>query len=182
MQVLFLRAPASPGTVVRFLQRRWGGDPDGRARLNRLGFLLSDALPPDGWRALASDAPEALAWMRMAGPILAPPFPPSVTLLQASETVWDFQIWPGDGGAEERGGGPKEQTARRGLLPRLLNIVEPSPEVAWARERGLPIERVPAADPSAPPPRLVDWATVAGLVERNLLVEGDPRLYRLVWD
>lgn len=181
MQALFLRAPASPGTVVRFLQRRWGSNPDGRARLNRLDLLLSDAVRPGGWRALVAGASEALAWMEAAGPILAPAFPPSVALLHADETAWDFRVWPGDGGAAERGGGPKEQ-GRRGLLSRLLNVTEPSPEVTWARERGLPIERVPAADSSAPPPRLLDWVTVAGLVERNLLVEDGPRLYRLAWD
>ena len=179
---LFLRAPGSPGTIYGFLQRRWGNTAVGRARLDRLDLLLSDAAPPEGWRALVSGEREALAWMEEAGPILAVPFPPVVTLLWADAAVWGFSLWPSGGGPKERGGGPREPAAARrgGLLPRLLSLAGPPtpPEVEWAQGRGLPVDRVPARAGRRPPPRL-DWATVAGLVERDLLVESGPRLYRL---
>lgn len=169
MRALFVRAPGSPGAVYGFLQRRWGREP--------LDLLLSDAV--NGWRALVGEGQTARDWMEAAGPALSRAFPPAVTLLWAEAAAWGFCVWP-EGGPEERGGGAREPEARRGLLRRLLPPAgkPSSPEAAWAAGRGLPVERVLDLAGRRPPP-ILDWAIVAGLVERGLLVEAGPRFYRL---
>jgi len=89
--------------------------------------------------------------------------------------VWGFLIWEGGALAEE-GEEPLAETPR-GLLHRLAGV-KPSPAVAWARERGFPIERVPGTVARTKPVPVVEYRTVAGLDQRNLLVEDGPRLYR----
>jgi len=184
-------AAASPGMVFRWLERRADGC-DGLARLDALGLLLSDARGPDQWRALlattdepgASRAWAARAWMEATGPALAHAFPPSVTLLRADEDerVWGYVVWPADSGvAPERGGGGVAPPPS--LWRRLAGLGGDGPAAraaAWARARGLPVDRAPglAVRRSLPLP-VHDYATVAGLDARGLLREDSPRLYRL---
>jgi len=167
---LFLRS-ASPGAVFGFLERRSRAGED----LPR-SLLLSDAAPPHAWRALIADR-ECLA---AQGPGLSLAFGPRVTLVYQSETpmpVWAFLIWE-RGAFTEEGEEPLTATPR-GLLYRLAGVKPaPSPAVVWARERGFPIERVPGTVARTKPVPVVEYRTVAGLDQRNLLVEDGPRLYR----
>jgi hypothetical protein len=139
-------------------------------------LLLSDAAPPDAWRALIADR-ESLAAL---GPGLSLAFGPRVTLVyqsEAPEPVWGYLAWEGGALAEE--GKEPLTAAPHGLLHRLAGVKPaPSPAVAWARERRFPIERVPGTVARTKPVPVVEYRTVAGLDQRNLLVEDGPRLYR----
>ncbi len=166
---LFLRAP-SPGQVFRFLQRRPGQAAGVPAPEEATILLLSDPAGPEGWRVLAAGR-GALGWMEAACPAFAQAFPPAVTLLFAADG-WGFRVWAA-GGESERGGGAR----RRGPLARLLGETAEREAAAWALDRRLPADRIPALAGRRPPP-VCDYATVAGLDERGLLVEDGPRLYR----
>ena len=182
---LFVTA-ASPGMVFRWLERRAAGSRDGLACLDARGLLLSDAHGPDGWRALVAaddgDPEAARAWMEATGPALANAFPPFVALLWAGETAraWGYIVWPAtDGAAPERGGGSVPPWP---LWRRLAGLGEDGPAAraaAWARARGLPVDRVPGLAVRRPPLPVHDYMTVAGLDARGLLREDSPRLYRL---
>ena len=177
-------AAASPGMVFRWLERR-ASDRDSLARLDALGLLLSDACGPDRWRALLAGEgrPEeaARAWMEETAPALARAFPPFVTLLRADEAArtWDYVVWPTDSAPAERGGGIAPPPS---LWRRLAGLGEDGAAAraaAWARARGLPVDRAPGlAARRSPPLPVHDYATVAGLDARGLLREDSPRLYR----
>lgn len=176
-QALFLSS-LSPGAVFRFLERRLGRDPEERGQLDALGLLLSDAVPPGAWRVLSADGAGAGPWMQGVGAALSEAFPPEVVLVWREpggippEPVWGFIAWAG-GTETERGDTAAERP--RGLIARLAGITPETPPLRWARERGLPTDRIPALAQRLP---IVEYATVARLDEKGLLTEETPRLYR----
>lgn len=157
--VLFVRA-ASPGSVLR-LAERWGRG-DGAPET----LLLSDAVAPAGWRALIVP-PERLAWAEGFAPRLAAAFPPDVFLLARVGARVRRGRFPAEGEAEVA----DEAAAPVGRWPIPRARRGPSPETAWAQERGLPLDRANA-------PRQVEYETIASLDRRSLLIEDSPRLYR----
>jgi hypothetical protein len=167
---LFLRS-ASPGAVFRFLERR-------RHAANKAPgpLLLSDAVPPDAWRALIAPAD----WLTVQGPALSQAFGPRVTLLRyigASTSAWSFTVLEAGTVVEE--GTETLAAPRRSLLHRISGVGPAlSPPVVWARGRGLPVERVPGAVPLKRAVPVVEYQTVARLDQRSLLIEDGPRLYR----
>lgn len=172
--VLFLSA-TSPGAVLRFLERRLR-PLHAAAASPPSALLLSDAVGPEQIRLLAAAeggdtaAPD---WLREQAAPLSGALDTRVTLLvlpRSGEPAWNFVVW--EGGAEiERGGGTRESERRPTLWERLPGARRPPlPEAVWARERGLPLDRLTAP--------VVDYVTVAQLDQRGLLVEDRPRLYR----
>jgi hypothetical protein len=167
---LFLRS-ASPGAVFRFFERRRRA---GEAAPGPL--LLSDAAPANGWRALIGP-PD---WLAAQAEALSRAFAPRVTLLRQSAMPtpeWGFTVYEAGAVAEE--GGESLSAKQRPLLHRLAGVKPAlSPPVLWARERGLPVERVPGAVSHKGTVPVIEYRTVAGLDQRSLLIEDGPRLYR----
>jgi hypothetical protein len=171
---LFLSA-ASPGMVVRYLERRRrAGEavPD--------GLLLSDRAGESRTRALAGDS-DAHAWMEASGAALSRAFPPTVTFLW-SEPVsattplrWGFVSWKDgeENGRHEQALDPEQKRGFLGLARRPL----PAP-VRWAQRQGLPLGRVLGESGSRLAVPVIDYETVAKLDQKSLLVESSPRLYR----
>lgn len=169
----------SPGKVFRWIERRYG---KGEMPLENLGLLLSDAAPPQGWRALVGGA-EALSWMEASGPAFSEALPPAVTLLFADEgdgttdPIWGFRVWRGGDEVEQGRHVVRPKTGFLALLMGLRHPMAGPHTVTWAAIRHLPVQRVPALPLPRPVP-VVDYHTVAGLDERGLLHEDSPRLYR----
>ena len=170
--VLFLPAP-SPGQVIRYLERRHrrAGEvvPD--------GLRLSDAAGPKRVRALVGPI-ETRGWMASIGSLFSAALSGPVTHLWRDDapSFWGWTIWEASemtGHAES----PLSATPPQKLLARLTG--SPSPEILWARQRGLPVERVTAAARKARVELpIIDYVTVARLDQKSLLVEDSPRLYR----
>lgn len=159
-RVCFLRPPG-PGAVVRFLERRAApGDEAADA-------LLSDALV-GGWRALICRHDLFDPWPEL----LRRAFPPEVAVLAWDDASWTAAVWD-EAGRRDAAAGPvaaSEPWWRR--LPG--RPAAPAGHVAWAKARGLPLDR--ALDPRV---RTLDFATVDALDQRGLLHEDAPRLYRI---
>jgi hypothetical protein len=172
---VFLAVP-SPGSVVRYLQRRT------QAGEELPVLLLSDAVPPHGLRALSTALPDETAPVRLSSLALrlSLAFSCRVTLLYQSaapEPVWGYAIW--DNGTETERAEFPLPPRRRPLLERLPGArPTPPPPVVWAERRGLPLSRVPGAMRVKVAPPVVDYMTVAKLDQRGLLIEDVPRLYR----
>lgn len=172
---LFLTVP-SPGSVVRYLQRRI------QAGEAYPVLLLSDAVPPQGLRALSTALPDETAplWMFALAPRLSLAFACRVTLLYQSavpEPLWGYAI--SDNGTEIERAELPLLPQRRPFLERLPGArPTPPPPVAWAERRALPLSRVPGAVRAKAPLPVVDYITVAKLDQRGLLIEDAPRLYR----
>jgi len=191
----------SPGQVYQFFERR-------SASLG--GVLLSDATSPLGLRALVAAGgtlPDvATVFLEVHGPVLARVFAagpeqPPLTLLFAGAERWGWRRWrvAQNGAAvaaeafdEVVDDAPKAASTGVGVhLLRLFPgasraLPRPEPDSArarairWAREQGLPIDRVPGVAKKRVP--IIDYATVAGLDQRGLLVEDSPRLYRFTFE
>jgi hypothetical protein len=175
---LFLAVP-SPGSVVRVLQRRM------QAGEAYPVLLLSDPAPPHGLRALSPAAPDETtrALLTPLAPRLSQAFDCRVTLLwqtapaEDSEAAWGYILC--ENGTETERTEFVLTARRRPLLERLPGArPAPSPPVAWAERRGLPLSRVPGATRGKIPVPIVDYVTVAKLDQRGLLIEDAPRLYR----
>ena len=162
---------ASPGAIFRFLERRRRAASAESSAPDAL--FLSDALSGNNWRAM----PGERAFLRANGAALSRVFPPAVTLLYKEEGVWGFLIW-------EKG--EEIQRAENPLPPSQTSPWKNffgagrtlSPPVAWAQERKFPLSRVPGAVPGAKSVPLIEYHTVSGLDQRDLLLETGPRLYR----
>lgn len=126
--------------------------------------------------------------MTSLGPALSEVFPPRVTLLyrrpatssEPGETArWGFTVWENGTVLEtaEHAFATDSKKTLLSRLPGMRRIAPLSPDVAWARARGLPIDRVPAAGLRRSI-SIIDYVTVAQLDQRSLLVENSPRLYR----
>ncbi len=191
---LFVRS-ASPGAVIRFLERRRAAlaqqeDPN-RLAVFGPGLVLGEAATgAQPWRALvapgATHGAPSGAWMEKTGAVLAAAFTPSVTLLFADDEPgeWGWRIWvrEADGAARET---EREQGEPPPVPTVLQRLVGPAPPqsatalaVAWAGERGLPAGGIPALlAGSGKSPPVIAYETVAGLDARGLLREDGPRWY-----
>jgi len=199
---LFLHA-ASPGQVLRFFERRNAAPP--------IDLLLSDRVAPLGFRALTGVGDTAAVTdtlrglLEEHGPAMARVFvtdadAPSVTLVFAAAGLrWGWRTWRAasdhvagacTGADEEVTDGTSVAFPLGTRLFRLLTgAYHPSRAleaedataraIRWAREQGLPIDRVPGVTRQRIP--VIDYATVAGLDQRGLLVEDSPRLYRFTF-
>lgn len=196
---LFVRS-ASPGAVIRFLERRRAilaqqAGSNALAAFAACGpdLVLGEAAPgTEPWRALvapgATHGKPSGAWMEKTGADLATAFAPGVTLLFADDTAgaWGWRVWV-PGAAETA-----PETEHGGELPPAPTLVQrlagharaQSPTalaVTWASERGLPAARIPALLSGGRFRRenvpLVAYETVAGLDARGLLREDGPRWY-----
>lgn len=151
MQEVFFVRSASPGAVLRFLER-----------LARRGaplppeLLLSDAVGEHLWRALIASGLEQVS------PRLALAFPPEVIQLREREDGWSWTRYAAEGAAELGTLGKK-----RFWEPR-------APVELWAHAQGLPLSRLTRR------PRVLDYETIAQLDQKSLLLEDTPRLYRFV--
>lgn len=165
---LFLQSP-SPGAVFRFMERRRPADaPE--------SLYLSDALSPNGWRAM----PGNRAFLTAQAPFLSRPFPPAIYLFYWDESGWGWTCW--ENGDEKEGfedSLPPSPPTWKTFLSVIGVTRNPlSPPLAWAQTRGLPLFRIPGAIPGAKLVPVIEYRTVSGLDQRNLLLETGPRLYR----
>ncbi|MBC8102123.1 MAG: hypothetical protein H7Z41_05995 [Cytophagales bacterium] len=187
---LFFSA-SSPGQVFRYFERARQFPPFVAS------LLLSDGVGPKSFRALTVDYLHAAdhsanatvrAWMQIQGTALSQIFPPRVTLLwrgaatpDASDTTayWGFTVWENGSVVEtaENALPPVPKPGPLSWLPGMKRLAPPAPDIAWALAQDLPIERVPAGGLQHRVP-IIDYATVAQLDQRSLLVENSPRLYR----
>lgn len=169
--VLFLLSPA-PGAALRFLERRaLAGE------TVPTSLLISEPAPPHGFRALFS--PETgREVLTPLGKQLSAAFPRSITLLwqeTAPERAWGYTIW--EAGEEKEAVSfplPKPSLLHR-FLTRLPGSSAVSPPLHWARQRGLPIDRLPEIGRHAV--LVKEYRTVSTLDQRSLLVENAPCLY-----
>ncbi len=182
--IAFFLISQSPGQVFRYVQRN-------RHLVSSVNpLLLSDATGDSSIRCLLTDEPiaeiaPASDWVPSIAPALCEVFPPRVTLLWRHNDIsfeiakWGYTIWQ-DGAVLERAEHTLFPDPKPSILSRLpgmkRNLPHP-PDIAWALARGLPIDRVPAAGLRRNIP-VIDYATVAQLDQRSLLVENTPRLYR----
>ena len=173
---LFIQS-ASPGAVFRFLERRRraetqsGNDASAGADI----LFLSDALSGNNWRAM----PGEYAYLNAQGAALSRAFPPVIFLLYRDGDRWGAIFW--EAGTETERQENVALPAATNSWKRFFGAAQKeSPPAAWARERQLPLFRVPGALPSAKAAPLIEYRTIAGLDQRNLLVETGPRLYRFV--
>lgn len=149
MEEAFFVRSASPGAVLRFLERLAR-----RGEAVPAELLLSDAVGESLWRALPVSGLEALA------PRLAHAFPPEVLQLRKTPDGWQWARYDADG-----------LTAQGALRKKhLWERVEPV--ALWARSEGVPLARL------IHPPKVLDYTLVAQLDQRSLLIENTPRLYR----
>jgi hypothetical protein len=149
VQEAFFVRSASPGAVLRFLERLAR-----RGELLPPEVLISDAVGDALWRALPSTGLEAVAAR------LALAFPPDVFQLQKNADSWHWMRYTHEGLVES------------GTLAHKRLWQHPAPVVLWARTQGLPLTRL------THPPKTLDYETVAQLDQRSLLHEDTPRLYR----
>lgn len=185
--VLFLVSP-SPGKVFRYLERHQEHLLAVTGAV-ALPDLLSEPVPPHGWRALTGLNLTA-ASMEPLAIILSEVFHPRVTLLwkrtdqdrlpSSLMSTWGYVTFE-QGKETERA--TEDTTSpiprRQPLLTRLPGAKQVTPpEVHWADVRGLPITRVPRATQGREYVPVIDYVTVAQLDQRSLLVENGPRLYR----
>ncbi|MBB6050059.1 hypothetical protein [Armatimonas rosea] len=149
MQEAFFVRSASPGAVLRFLERLAR-----RGEMLPPEVLISDALGEGQWRALPVGGLAGVAAR------LALAFPPDVLHLQETPDGWAWTRYTSDGPSEV------------GTLPRKRLLEQRAPVVRWAQQQGLPLTRLTR------PPHTLDYETVAQLDQRSLLLEDTPRLYR----
>ncbi len=168
---LFLLSPA-PGAVFRFLERRaLAGE-----RIPPL-VLISEPAPPHGFRALFSPT-ASREILTPLGQRLSTAFPHTLTLLwqeSGSRSAWGHTRW--ENGEEKESVAsplPKSSPIHR-LLSCLPGTSALSPPLHWARQQGLPVERLPVIGRHAVP--IKEYRTVATLDQRSLLVENAPCLY-----
>jgi len=182
---LFLIAP-SPGQALRFVERR------GRAAMSNgtPTFFISDTAGQSGRRALFSDAAAGNDLLTNLASDLAQAFGGTAinhghtVLLRVDEVGrrWDFRVWKHSAVAEqgEREAASANASPWRRFLPGHP-VSASQAAYDWAIGRGLPADRTPLA-----PLRqfrkipVVDYAVVAQLDQRSLLIEDGPRLYRFV--
>lgn len=153
MDDTFFVSSASPGAVLRFLERRAAQDGELAETV-----VLSDGVGSQHWRVLASLGEGSLLHL---APQLALAFPPTLYWLDLHSGRW--RAWHADGG---------EETGQEPPGKRLLWRRPTPPGKAWATARALPWER------AANPPATIDYLTVAQLDQKGKLVESTPRLYR----
>ncbi|MCX6367572.1 MAG: hypothetical protein NTX57_12805 [Armatimonadetes bacterium] len=149
MQEAFFVRSASPGAVLRFLERLARRDEPLPAEL-----LISDAVGPWQWRALP------VAGLASVAPRLALAFSSDVFHLQEMPAGWSWTRYESAGAAEY------------GALAKKRLWERSSPVERWASVHGLPLTRLTR------PPKVIDYETVAQLDQRSLLLEDMPRLYR----
>ncbi|MGC4043883.1 MAG: hypothetical protein QM758_08745 [Armatimonas sp.] len=157
---LFVRS-ASPGAVLRFLERR-------DAPHKPAEVLLSEAVSTHQWRALFAP-PEYLV------PLLAPlsiAFPPEALVAMRLDKLLTISMY--------RNGEPAYEPAFEDSIPTHSGFrlgfpawAGPPPVFAWAKEKGIPTRYI-----KEPPKKIIDYSTIAVLDQRKLLVEDSPRLYR----
>jgi hypothetical protein len=157
---LFVRS-ASPGAVLRFLERR-KDDPERPDEV-----LLSEAVGEKNWRALFAP----LGYLQaIAGP-LSVAFPDEAMIALRDEKTLLVYIYK-----EGKLAATKNSLEGREIgwkWPLGFNALATLPPVwHWAREKGLPLNYLKKQ------PRVIDYSTVAVLDQRKLLVEDSPRLYR----
>jgi hypothetical protein len=176
---------ASPGAVIRFLERRPA--PDGASG----GLLLGEAAPgAQPWRALVAveGADATQAWMEASAIAFAAAFPPAVTLIFADDAkdTWGWRAWEsGPPGAaacltEKGDGEPSRVPALIRRLAGLDRVLRPTAlAVAYANARDFPAGGIPAlvADHRRENVPRVTYETVAGLDARGLLREDGSRWY-----
>jgi hypothetical protein len=182
-KTLFLCAP-SPGQLFRYFERNH------QHLLSANSLLLSDGVGGASLRCLvienqATETAPVPDVMLSLGPTLSDLFPPRVTILwrhppaSPEPAVWGFTVW--ENGqvveTEEHALPPDPKPGFLSRLPGMKRGALPPPDIAWALARKLPIDRVPEAGLRRRIP-IIDYVTVAGLDQRNLLVENNPRLYR----
>lgn len=155
---LFVRS-ASPGAVLRFLERR--NDPNRPAEV-----LLSEAVSTQQWRALF--APDDYL-NSVAGP-LSIAFPPDVLVATRMKKTLVILAYKEGKHADIHS---TESIGGTGPWWAALTFKTPDPIYVWAKERSIPTRYI-----KAPPEKIIDYATVAILDQRKLLVEDSPRLYR----
>jgi hypothetical protein len=172
--VAFLKS-GSPGAVLRFLERR-------RSDITPATLFLSDALSPGGWRVLPGDRDFLMA---QVAPI-SQAFVSGVYLLYRETTAWGWELW--ENGEEKNRFEYDLPQSPETFSQRLLTSgvalfkgrpVEEAP-LAWARQRGAPLARIPGIVPGSRPVPIIEYQTVAGLDQRKLLVETRPCLYRFL--
>ena len=157
---LFVRS-ASPGAVLRFLERR--KDAEKPAEL-----LLSEAVGEEKWRALFAP-PEYLS--TIVGP-LSVAFPPETLFAIRAEKTIMVHVYRG--GALTDSKNSLEGNDRKWWpFPGFNALATPAPIWGWLREKEVPTQYM-----TKPPKNVIDYDTVAILDQRNLLVEDSPRLYR----
>jgi hypothetical protein len=152
--VLFVRS-ASPGAVLRFLERR--KDESAPAEV-----LLSDGVGDRQWRTLRAP----LEYLGTVAAPLSLAFPQEAILIEACTTHWQVKVW--------RGACLEsclfEEKRLLGMYRSRLTV---NPLRTWAATREIPLLYL-----TKPPRKIIDYATVAVLDQRKLLVEDSPRLYR----
>jgi hypothetical protein len=157
---LFVRS-ASPGAVLRFLERRKTDD----ARPDEL--LLSEAVGKEGWRALFAP----IGYLNVIAEPLSVVFPEEVMIALRDEKTLLLFIYKEGKLAETKNSLEGREIGWK--WPLGFNALATLPPIwHWAREKGLPLSYLKKS------PRVMDYSTVAILDQRNLLVEDSPRLYR----
>jgi hypothetical protein len=157
---LFVRS-ASPGAVLRFLERR-KGDPERPDEI-----LLSEAVGEKNWRALFAPPGYLEA---IAGP-LSTVFPDEVMIAVRDEKTLLVFTYK-EGKLAETKNSLEGHKSIWGRLMGFNSLATLPPVWHWAKEKGLPLHYLKK------PPRIIDYSTVAILDQRKLLVEDSPRLYR----
>ena len=160
---LFVRS-ASPGAVLRFLERR--KDAEKPAEL-----LLSEGVGEEKWRALFAPS----TYLEAVNPLLSYAFQETLLLLSSKDghtaDIWEQGEW------KHRlalGGGRRTWFSFSSTRRMDVDLR------AWLNEKGLGFRYVglPTRYMTKPPKNVIDYDTVAILDQRNLLVEDSPRLYR----
>jgi hypothetical protein len=157
---LFVRS-ASPGAVLRFLERR-KDDPERPEEL-----LLSEAVSEKNWRALFAPPGYLQA---VAGP-LSVAFPDEVLIALREEKTLLLFIYK-EGKLSETKNSLEGNNHKWWMYPGFNALATLPPVWYWAKEKGLPLNYLKKQ------PRTIDYSTVAVLDQRKLLVEDSPRLYR----
>lgn len=157
---LFVRS-ASPGAVLRFLERR--KDPEKPAEV-----LLSEGVGEEKWRALF--APPAYL-NAVVGP-LSIAFPTEAMIAQRLDKELSIASYR-DGKLAERKTSLDFARSSFRMSFGFNALATPAPIWSWLREKGVPTQYM-----TKPPKNVMDYDTVGILDQRNLLVEDSPRLYR----
>ncbi len=157
---LFVRS-ASPGAVLRFLERR-KDDPERPEEL-----LLSEAVGEKNWRVLFAPMGYLGA---IAGP-LSVVFPDEALIALRQERALVILIYK-EGKLVETKNSLEGNDRKWWMYPGFNALATLSPVWYWAKEKGLPLHYLKKS------PRIIDYSTVAVLDQRKLLVEDSPRLYR----
>jgi hypothetical protein len=170
--VFFLLSP-SPGAVFRFLERQAN-----TGKIVPPLLYLSEPVAPHGFRVLFTPPEEGGRLEAEWGESLAIAFPRVLIhfwqFTENAETAWGYIQWEEGAKKTEFRDVLPAQSPLQGILQRLSGSRVVPPPIAWANRKGLPIARYLQRHKIS----LKEYATVAALDRKSLLVEDAPCLYR----